>query len=111
MRRIKLRIYSVMAILFGFVILIDKEFGNRLFIAGHVAGLATVSIGIVTLLLMLLKNKKIDRNLYFVHCGILGGLTAVSILRMLEGVTNVIWIFTAGILVLTLLMLARDVDE
>ncbi|MGL4695167.1 hypothetical protein [Enterococcus larvae] len=111
MRRIKLIIYSVMAILFGIVLLFDQEFSNGLFIVGSTAGLLTISIGLLTLMLMILKNKKVDRNLYMIHCGVLGGLTAVSILRMYEGVTNVIWIFTGGILVLTLLMLVRDVNE
>lgn len=101
----------MMAILFGIVLLFDQGFSNRLFIFGHIAGLLTIGIGVITLALMLFNSRKMDWGLYLIHCGVLGGLTAVSVLRMFEGVTNVIWVFTGGILVLTLLMLVRDVDE
>lgn len=108
MARRTLMIFNTMAILFGWVLMAHPLYSNSLFFFGFPVGLGIALTGLVLMVATFTVRKKHVRYLLFPHTFILGSLTATALMRHFEGRVNTIWIFTGGILILTLILIIEE---
>lgn len=91
----------------GFSIYYFYDMGEKLVFFPTEIGLTCLAIGILTMIAGYQKNPVLMPVLVSVHVVLLGILVSLGLVRMFQGIPNVLWIFTLKILLTTLWNMSR----
>lgn len=105
-------IHSTTATLFGVIFELDSVYADKIAFFGRELGLVCLMLGLVSFLALFSKRKAFKRWMYYLHSGVLLGLTCLGFVRQLQGESNVMWIFTLELFAFIILSIRRgDVFE
>ncbi|EOH86685.1 hypothetical protein [Enterococcus pallens] len=107
-----LTIHSITATLFGVIFELDPVYADKIAFFGRELGLVCLMLGTVSFFAIFSKRIALKRWMYYLHSGVLLGLTSLGFVRQLQGESNVMWIFTLELFVFIILSIRRgDVFE
>ena len=107
-----LLIHSTTATLFGVIFELDPVYADKIAFFGRELGIVCFTLGLITLFAIAAKLKIVKRWMYYLHSGVLLGITFLGFVRQFQGETNVMWLFTLQLFIFIILSIRRgDVIE
>nr|DAV18296.1 MAG TPA: hypothetical protein [Caudoviricetes sp.] len=105
-------IHSTTATLFGVIFELDPIYADKIAFFGRELGFVCLLLGIISFAAIITKIKGFKSWMYYLHSGVLLGLTCLGLVRQLQGETNVMWVFTLELFSFIILSIRRgDVFE
>lgn len=105
-------IHSLSATTFGVIFELDPVYADKIAFFGRELGVVCIVLGLITLLAIAAKLTVIKRWMYYLHSGVLLGLSFLGLLKQFQGETNVMWLFTLQLFIFIILTIRRgDVIE
>lgn len=108
MRKDILALKALCALIFGLKVFLNPVFGERMVFFPRTIGIACIALGTITfLVLFVFQNNLSMRLLLYVHASFLMILAGIGIIRDLQGVDNILWIFAINLYCIDLISMYR----